>query len=95
MEIQQTGTKAELIAGSSPARDVCWIVGRGGLVLLSTNGLTWQAAAVPEPIDLVAVSATDAKTATITTSDGRRFSTTDGGATWFSPLLQESPVAPF
>ena len=40
------------------------------------------AAAFPEKVDLVAVQATDAKTATVTTSDGRRFSTTDGGATW-------------
>ncbi len=93
--IQQTGTKAELIAGSSPARDVCWVVGRGGVVLLSTNGLTWQLRPFLEAIDLVAVSATDAKTATVTTADGRRFSTTDGGATWFSPLLQESPATPF
>ena len=92
---QQTGAKTELRAGSSPARDVCWIVGRGGVVLLSTDGLTWQRRAFPEAIDLVAVSATDAKTATITTSDGRRFSTTDGGASWSGPLLQESPAAPF
>jgi len=92
---QQTGIKTELLAGSSPARDVCWVVGRGGVVLLSTDGRTWQRRPFAEAIDLVAVSATDAKTATITTSDGRRFSTTDGGATWSGPLLQESPAAPF
>jgi hypothetical protein len=92
---QQTGIKTELLAGSSPARDVCWIVGRGGVVLLSTDGRTWQRRPFAEAIDLVAVSAADAKTATITTSDGRRFSTTDGGATWSGPLLQESPAAPF
>jgi photosynthesis system II assembly factor YCF48-like protein len=92
---QQTGIQAELIAGSSPARDVCWVVGRGGVVLLSTDGTTWQQRPFPEKVDLVAVSATDAKTAAVTTTDGRRFSTTDGGATWFRPSPQESPAAPF
>ena len=95
---QQTGTTANFTAGSSPARDVCWLVGRGGTVLLSVDGTTWQLRPFPEKVDLVAVQATDAKTATVTTSDGRRFSTTDGGATWSrlrrSPL-QEFPAAPF
>lgn len=93
--VQPTGTTLDLTAGSSPARAVCWLAGRSGVVLLSIDGKTWQRRAVPEVVDLVAVSATDAKTATVTTSDGRRFSTTDGGTTWSSSLLQESPAAPF
>jgi hypothetical protein len=32
--------------------------------------------------DLLVVSATDATTATVTTADGRQFSTTDAGKTW-------------
>jgi photosystem II stability/assembly factor-like uncharacterized protein len=64
---------------------VCWLVGRAGTVLLSTDGATWQLRTFPEGIDLVAVRATDAKTATVTASDGRLFSTTDGGATWSTP----------
>ncbi len=93
--LQQTGTTANVTAGSSPARDVCWLVGRGGTVLLSVDGRTWQLRPFPEKIDLVAVQATDAKTATVTTSDGRRFSTTDGGATWSRLSPQEFPAAPF
>jgi hypothetical protein len=31
---------------------------------------------------LSAIRATDARTATITTADGREFATIDGGATW-------------
>jgi hypothetical protein len=81
--VQQTGATADFIAGSSPSRDICWLVGRGGIVLLSTDGTTWQQRPIPEAVDLVAVSAADAKTASVTTSDGRRFSTTDGGAKWF------------
>ena len=64
-------------------------------MLLSVDGTTWQLRPFPEKIDLVAVQATDAKTATVTTSDGRRFSTTDGGATWSGCSPQEFPAAPF
>jgi hypothetical protein len=89
-------TTADLTAGSSPSRDVCWLVGRGGTVLLSADGTTWQLRPFLEKVDLAAVSAMDAKTAMVITSDGRRFSTTDGGATWSAtPRLQESPASPF
>jgi photosystem II stability/assembly factor-like uncharacterized protein len=71
-----------LTAGSAPARDICWVVGRGGIVLLSTDGTSWQRRPFPEPVNLTAVRATDAKTAVVTTEDGRQFSTADGGATW-------------
>jgi photosystem II stability/assembly factor-like uncharacterized protein len=48
-----------------------------------------------ENADLVAVSATDASTATVTTADGRKFSTSDGGATWDRDPLQEFSATPF
>jgi hypothetical protein len=84
-----------LTAGSSPSRDVCWIVGRGGAVALSTDGTTWQLRPFPEAVNLTGVHAIDAKTATVTSSDGRQFSTTDGGATWSKLPLQEFPARPF
>jgi photosystem II stability/assembly factor-like uncharacterized protein len=71
-----------LTAGSAAARDVCWIAGRGGIVLLSTDGVAWQRRPFPEPLNLTSIRAVDAKTATVTTEDGRQFSTADGGATW-------------
>jgi hypothetical protein len=77
-----TGVSSELTAGASPSSSVCWLVGRGGTVLLSTDGRRFQRAAFPAGVDLVSVSATDARTATVTTADGRRFSTADGGLTW-------------
>jgi hypothetical protein len=74
-----------LVAGSSPAHDVCWIVGRAGLVLLSTDGANWRQVLLPEAVDLTAVRATDATTAIVTAADGRRFGTVDGGVSW-TPL---------
>jgi len=71
-----------LTAGSSPSRDTCWMVGRLGLVLLSIDGATWQRRAFPEQVDLTGVRASDARRASVTTTDGRQFVTADGGATW-------------
>jgi hypothetical protein len=71
-----------LTTGASPSRDVCWIVGRAGMVLVTTDGATWQRRPIPEAVDLIAVRAIDARTATVTTADGRQFATADGGITW-------------
>jgi len=73
---------AILTGGASPAPDVCWIVGRNGLVLLSTDGATWNRRPIPESLDLTSVRATDATHAVVTTATGRQFSTADGGVTW-------------
>lgn len=71
-----------LTTGSSPSRDVCWIVGRAGIVLLTVDGATWQRHPISEAVDLSTVRAVDARTATVTTVDGRQFATSDGGTTW-------------
>jgi len=77
-----TGVAAGVTAGASPSSSVCWLVGRSGTVVLSIDGRRFQRVAFPEAVDLIAVSAVDARTATVTTADGRRFSTADGGLTW-------------
>ena len=77
-----TGVAAELTAGAAPSTDVCWVVGRGGVVLLSIDGRSWRRVAFPEITDLSTVRATDARTASVVTADGRTFSTSDGGLTW-------------
>ena len=77
-----TGTTETLTAGSSPSPSVCWLVGPGGVILLSTDGRSWRRVAFPEAIDLRSVSATDEEGATVTTADGRAFVTTDAGRTW-------------
>ena len=71
-----------LTTGSSPSRDVCWIVGRAGVVLVTTDGATWQRRAVPGSPDLIGVRAADGRSATVTTADGHQYSTSDGGVTW-------------
>src|SRR4051812_26114808 len=80
-----TGAADTLIAGSSPSPSVCWLIGQAGTVLRSTDGRSWVRVAFPEPVDLQAISASDADTATVTTADGRAFATIDGGRTWSRP----------
>lgn len=81
-EAAPTGIAAELTAGAAPSASVCWLVGRGGVALLTIDGRSWSRVAFPEMTDLSAIRATDARTASVSTMDGRRFSTTDGGTTW-------------
>jgi hypothetical protein len=90
-----TGVTTEITAGAAPSASVCWLVARAGVVLLTTNGTAWQRVTFPEATDLSAVRATDARTATVTTADGREFSTDDGGRTWVRRSLQESETASF
>ena len=71
-----------LTAGSSPSRNVCWLVGDGGAIALTTDGATWRRLPFPDAVTLTAVRAIDDKSAVVTTADGRQFSTADGGATW-------------
>jgi photosystem II stability/assembly factor-like uncharacterized protein len=79
---QETGATVTLAGGASPSPSVCWLVGPVGTVLLSTDGRSWRRIAFPEATDLMSVRAIDDKSATVTASDGRTFSTKDGGLTW-------------
>jgi hypothetical protein len=88
-EAAPTGVAAELTAVAAPSASVCWVVGRGGVVLLSTDGRSWRRVPFPETTDLSAVQARDARSASVSTTDGRTFSTTDGGVTWVRRPLQE------
>jgi hypothetical protein len=77
-----TGVRSILTAGSCPSVSVCWVVGRGGAVLLTTDGRTWQRVSPPAPADLVAVDATDGTAAVVRSAQGQAFKTSDAGATW-------------
>ncbi|HUE86525.1 MAG TPA: hypothetical protein VMO26_10645 [Vicinamibacterales bacterium] len=77
-----TGVTTEIAAGSAPSRDVCWLVGHGGLVLVSSDGRTFVRIPAPVHVDLAGVQASDARTAVVTAADGRVFQTDDGGLTW-------------
>ena len=71
-----------LVAGVAAGQSVCWLVGREGVVLLTTDGRTFRRVSLPEAVQLVSVTAEDNLRATVTAADGRRFSTVDGGLTW-------------
>jgi hypothetical protein len=79
-----SGTTNDLFAGAAPSAEICWVVGRGGTVLRTTDGEQWQAIASPTDVDLVRVAASDELSATVFASDGRRFTTNDGGLSWRS-----------
>ena len=76
------GTGESLTAGFSPSQNVCWLVGGRGVVLIAVDGVSFVRLPFPHQVDLVAVAATDGRTATVTASDGRTFTTTDSGRIW-------------
>jgi photosystem II stability/assembly factor-like uncharacterized protein len=75
---------AVITNGFAPSDAVCWLVGKGGVVLRSADGRTWRQVPFPHAVDLISVAAADATTATVVTVDGRTFRTTDGGRNWKS-----------
>jgi hypothetical protein len=78
-----TGIRRRFTAGVAPSATVCWLVGPGGTVVLTTDARTWRQLAAPAPdADLASVEASDARTATVRDTQGRSFRTTDGGASW-------------
>jgi len=81
-QTQAIGVTTPLVSGASPSPAICWVVGRGGVVLRSTDGATWQRVGLADAIDLIAIRASDAANATVTAANGRTFTTADGGKTW-------------
>jgi photosystem II stability/assembly factor-like uncharacterized protein len=79
--------KTELLAGSAPSESVCWIIGRGGTILkTSDGGVHWSKVAWANPGEITGVQAFDAMHAVVyggTEVMPSRFATNDGGATWF------------
>jgi len=71
-----------ITAGSAPVGGVCWLAGRNGTVLRSTDDATFVPVVVPEAGAVATIQARDASTATVTMAGGRVFSTTDGGRSW-------------
>ena len=82
--VQTTDVGVDLLAGSAASELVCWVVGRAGTVLRTTDGERWEQRPTPTDADLVGVEARDARSASVTAADGRRYLTTDGGRTWRS-----------
>lgn len=70
------------IEAASPDGLLRWRILGGRLERSTTSGKTWEAVTVPQAVDLTAVRATSAMTATVTAADGRQFRTDDQGNTW-------------
>jgi hypothetical protein len=80
---QHSGASTDLVAGAAPSATVCWIVGRSGTIVRTTDGGEhWTLILAPTTDNLAAVTASDAKDATVMTAGGRSFATSDGGASW-------------
>jgi hypothetical protein len=79
---QLPNSDARLVAGSAPGAKICWLVGRDGIILLTTDGTKWKTISPPVRADFVNAAARNASSATLTAADGRKFSTTDGGKHW-------------
>jgi len=84
-QAQLPETGAQLTAGSAPSEKICWLVGPGGVILLTTNAKDWKRIPPPVSADFVAITAGGVSSATVTTADGRKFATADAGVHW-SPL---------
>ena len=84
-----------LTGGAAASQTVCWLVGRDGVVFLAKDGVTFQQVSSPDPAAIKSVEAVDDLHATITTVDGRKFSTSDAGQTWHSDPLQGFRLSSF
>ena len=80
---QRSGVTTDLLAGSAPSRDVCWIVGKSGTIVRTLDGgVHWLLVTPPSRDNFTAIVAADSNNATVTTMSGRRDVTRDGGVTW-------------
>jgi hypothetical protein len=83
LQFQHSGVTTDLVAGAAPSAKVCWIVGRSGTIIRTTDGGEhWTLITPPAMENLATVSASSASDAAITTAGGRKFATFDGGMSW-------------
>lgn len=80
-QTESASYSGRVLAASSPSEGVCWAVGTAGLLMVN-GGEGWQTRPFAQAVDLVAVNARDALHASVTTVEGRRFTTSDAGLTW-------------
>lgn len=73
---------AHVVSIAAPSAEVCWLAGRDSLILLTTDGTHWQTVAPPASADFVQVVAENESSATVSSAEGLRFQTSDGGKHW-------------
>ena len=80
---QSSGVTADLTAGAAISARVCWIVGKAGTILRTTDGGShWSQLTSPAAGNLRAIVASSADDAMVTDASGNRYVTSDAGATW-------------
>jgi len=86
---QNSGVSVELLKGSAPSYAVCWIVGRGGTVLRTTDGGGhWNKVTPPNTGDIIGIRGMDSMYAIVydaTAGVPVRLATYDGGVSWSHP----------
>ena len=75
-------TGDDLRGGMALSDRVAWVVGANGSIWRTSDGETWTRVRGPSSDTLLAVVATGPDAATVTTEDGRQFTTTNAGRTW-------------
>jgi len=82
-ETQKSGVTVDLTGGSAPTAKICWVIGKAGTILLTTDqGRHWKKLVSPIA-DIAGIEALDGKRASIwTASHKQSFETNDGGVTW-------------
>jgi hypothetical protein len=71
-----------LTHGVSPSGTICWFIGKDGVVLVTADGSIFAKVDLPVRVDVASITAADARSATVTTADGRTFRTDDSGRNW-------------
>jgi hypothetical protein len=71
-----------LTHGVSPSGTICWLIGKDGVVLVTADGSIFAKVDLPVRVDVASITAADARSATVTTVDGRTFRTDDSGRNW-------------
>jgi hypothetical protein len=91
---QSSNVTDDLLAGVVPAEKICWLAGKNGTVLLTTDGENWTRLHFPSKIDLGGIASQDAINALVWDTQNKvKFSTKDGGNTW-TEATGTAPHAP-
>lgn len=84
-QAQTSNVSADLLAASAPLETVCWVVGRSGTILRTTDGEHWEKISSPATVDWIGIKTRDALHARILAAGGAIYVTEDGGQTWKGP----------
>ena len=88
--IQASPSSQDWLAGAATSDTVCWLVGRNGSIVRTTDGEHWTEIISPVAArgapgqfpDWTSVTANSALVAIVTSSANQRYGTVDGGITW-------------